>query len=299
MIDDKTQSLIFERAYGYDHNFNFYQQALGEPFFEEDIIIYYDYNNKTLFIPFFPLNNNFNYIEKRINNIVQNHSPEIIIYWGYINLAHIKILGYNLLVDRYFDEYDVDATIKISDFSLERNKIIKKTIENIEETIIKIEIKGIKKLKKEHLIIIKDFFDNHKSVDSFDTHLINSLRKILHLPTIKIVEARKDSTLVGFAILDMTLPNLPIDLFGFYNKNLKGISSILYLKIIEYCKKSGADYLNLGNTINKGLFDYKKKWGCIFSKPIDSNVWESKKGAYKNLLKIWDGEKTEMLKELK
>lgn len=288
MISENVKKIISKKVYNYDHNFNYYSIALGEPFYEEDIITYYD--GKLLCIPFFPLNRNLHDVKNQVKNIINNHNAKIIIYWGTKNLSRMKLNGYKLILTEKFDPYNVDTIIDLNSLYLETRKNLMRELRRAKQNNIVINIRHISMFDREHIKLIKEFLDTHE-VDYFNIHLINSLRRILKFKTTKIIEARKDQELIGFSILDTFLSNMPVYLFGFYNKNYYGLSTMIYFKMIEYSQKNGAVVLNLGYTMHKNLYKYKKKWPIITTDAVGSHVWESEQGLYKKLVQKWTSEK--------
>lgn len=289
MISKNIKKNIFKKAYSYDHNFNYYSIALGKPFYEEDIITYY--HGKILHIPFFPFDQNLHNIKKRVKNIIDNHNAKIIIYWGTKNLSRMKLNGYKLILTEKFDPYNVDTIIDLNNLCLEARKNLMRELRRAKQNNIIINIRNIRMFNKEHIKLIKEFLETHE-VDYFNIHLINSLKRALKFKTTKIIEARKNKELVGLSILDTFLPNMPVYLFGFYNKNYYGLSTMMYFKMIEYSQKIGAVVLNLGYTIHKNLYKYKKKWPIITTDAVGSHVWESEQGLYKKLVHKWTSERS-------
>lgn len=284
MLDKDETSYVFKNAYSYDHNFNFYGTALGEPFLEDGVIVYFDL--KVLCVPFFPFGGNDKHIGTRIKQIVSNHRAEVVMYWGCKNLSAVRLNGFKLVATEDFDNpYNVDAYIDLTT-PVVLGKDVQRELRKAASNKISVVVNHLPTFGKEHKRLIDEFLRTHK-VDFFNRHLIASLKALLPRKTTKVIEARTKNRLVGFSVLDTFITPMPVYLFGFYDRRFYGVSSLIYLKMIEHAKELEAIKLNLGYTIHKTLYDYKKRWPIVISRPVGSNIWESKRGCYKKLVKEW------------
>jgi len=75
----------------------------------------------------------------------------------------------------------------------------------------------------------------------------------------------KKDHLSAFYIVDLAAKNFSTYVIGCHSKKnyVPGASDLLFFEMINLSKEYGKDYIHLGLGVNKGIRQFKKKWGGI------------------------------------
>ena len=121
------------------------------------------------------------------------------------------------------------------------------------------------KFGREHKRIVKEFLTT-RQLTSDQVYLFKHLQHYLkHSSSTILLDARKDSELVAFTVMDLGSANYAFYLFNFRSIkfNIPGASDLLFREMVNVAQSSGKKAINLGLGINLGIRRFKEKWGGV------------------------------------
>ncbi len=141
---------------------------------------------------------------------------------------------------------------------------------------------------REHKKLVKDFLDGHELSQEHRLIFGRIPHYLKRSETARLLEARKEKSLVAFTITDLGSANYAFYLFNFRSRkeNIPGASDLLFHEMVNLAQSEGKAALNLGLGIHPGIRHFKEKWGgtpflpykyaVINRKPIDLGTLEEK-----------------------
>ncbi|MFQ5906842.1 MAG: hypothetical protein ACE5JA_09770 [bacterium] len=118
---------------------------------------------------------------------------------------------------------------------------------------------------REHQRLVKDFLSRHQL--SREQRII--FERIPHYlkssKTVRLLEARRGSTLVAFTVADLGSASYAFYLFNVrtIKENVPGASDLLFYEMVNLAQSEGKVAINLGLGIHTGIRRFKEKWGGI------------------------------------
>lgn len=118
---------------------------------------------------------------------------------------------------------------------------------------------------REHSRIIKNFLANHELTDS-QKHIYRRISHYLkRAASTRLLETRKEKTLVAFTIVDFGSADYAFYMFNFRSSRMKipGASDLLFFEMVNMAQSEGRKAINLGLGIHSGIRRFKEKWGGV------------------------------------
>ncbi|MCP4626939.1 MAG: hypothetical protein GY850_26030 [bacterium] len=118
---------------------------------------------------------------------------------------------------------------------------------------------------KEHKKIIKAFLADH-SLHRRQKYLFKHIPQYLKASdSAVLIEARKETELVAFNIVDLGAADYAFYLFSFRSSkiNVPGASDLLLHEMVNQAQTKGKKAVNLGLGVNAGIRRFKEKWGGV------------------------------------
>lgn len=241
------------------HDFELFSIFYGEAFLFEDYIYYFDgkdariigYNKSGEAIQ-------VNHLKELMKHLKENYKAETISVEcpssiPQLNHSHYKkrkiLLRPNLT-------YDFEILIYNTHYNLE--KLRKKNLRfDTDKFIIK---SSPIHLTYEHLLMIEKFITRWEGTCFYKSEFISSIYYLTSRKTSKIINCFYKEKLVGFSIVSS------VNQIGFLHNHItlnevNGISDILYYEAIKQLLNEHVSIISLGFSLNKGLYNFKKKWG--------------------------------------
>lgn len=284
MLNSKDINFISKHIYCMDHDFYFWSMFMGEPSLTNGFLHYFD--GLKVFICGYNLIPNLSNKKYNINilNLVRYYLKnyreiDFIEIWAIrdqLDDVLLDFLPWNYIKP---NQHNVNMLFNFDEYNPKISKLYKYA-RNAKINYSKIKITKRKYLTQQHIKLIKSFLDDHQ-LNCFDYAYYGSLQGLMRSPYILIFEAWNEANVLdGFSVINTYFEKHPIFLMGFYDLNKKHVCDMLYLLILEYFKFSKADFLDIGYSINKTLYNYKMKWNpSIIFKPRGTLSFDIRKKA--------------------
>ncbi len=275
-ISQTDRVFIEAHAYTYDHNFSFYSLILGEPFFRNGLIHYFD--GRLLSICTYLVEENSNKVNEEslrmtILDIISFFEPEAIDIWGPYSDVYILPVPEGWLHHPLAnpEEFHRDIVILLPSFNPSKVPHLHKSISYAEKNGVRIVAQRLGQLSARHITLLEGLAVR-PDVHLFDRIFYSTIAYWSIISRPLAFEAWRDNELLGYLILDESLPNLPICLAVFAVRKPAVVSDILYNAMFHYCIRVGYQRISLGHSYNEGLYTYKEKWGQSL---VQAGFWES------------------------
>ena len=118
---------------------------------------------------------------------------------------------------------------------------------------------------REHKKLVKDFLTGHEFSGEHKLIFERIPRYLKRSNTARLLEGRKENSLIAFTIMDLGSANYAFYLFNFRSlkENIPGASDLLFHEMVNLAQSEGKAALNLGLGIHPGIRHFKEKWGGI------------------------------------
>lgn len=117
----------------------------------------------------------------------------------------------------------------------------------------------------EHERIVQSFLER-KECSSWHEEIFSRIPRYLsRSPTARLLEARRESLLTAFSVLDLGSRNYGFYMFNFRSSEIAvpGASDLLLREMARVAWSEGKKSLNLGLGISPGVRRFKEKWGAV------------------------------------
>lgn len=113
----------------------------------------------------------------------------------------------------------------------------------------------------EHIKIVKSYFNSRK-FSAFDVSFIGNIATLFESPYAFSFDIKLDEKLIAFGTVSKYLDNCWVFVHLFMSEVSKYASDLAYHHILSRAKDSGVKTLDIGYTIDDGLFKYKESLGA-------------------------------------
>ena len=121
------------------------------------------------------------------------------------------------------------------------------------------------KFGREHKKIIKGFVAG-RALGDRQKYIFKHIHYYLkRSKTARLLEVRKKGRLAAFTIVDLGSADSAFYLFNFRStkEDVPGASDLLFSEMVNLAQSEGKKTINLGLGINKGIRQFKEKWGGV------------------------------------
>jgi hypothetical protein len=252
------------QAYTYDHNHSYYSLLLGEAFYSEGLLYYFDgrvLSLNTFFLP--PLRRGDSVdVLSMVHGIFADLQPEAVNVWGPVPDALVFPLpdGWCRHVMAEPNPQQRDIVLSLPTFDPERVPHLKRSSTYARSADIELQISKGRQITWQHLRLIQGWTRDPR-VDAFDRLLYSLLPSRLTARPATLFEAWSAGSLLGFAVLDFIAEDFPVYLAGFRRQLASGVGDLLVNALVSYCQAAGYRRLSFGHSYTRGLLEFKMKWG--------------------------------------
>jgi len=234
----------------------------GEPFLQDGVLVYYDGRIAT--ICGFSLRNKQAIEPALCRRVAQewvtNRGAENIIFIGpgRVDFCCLSKVGLRKVWEEHprpiSAELFIDCTEQAD--SIFQRRVYKRARSLAFELTIR--RGGI--VSAEHFHLIETFYAERR-LTAFLAEVLFMLPVLLRSSRVRLIEARKEGRLCGFAMVHKPFCDTASGLFMMCNHSNRGVSDFLYSVMLEQTLALGASSLNLGPSPSPGHFNFKMKWG--------------------------------------
>lgn len=298
MLSKNDYDLLNKRGYCFNHNPKIIDFAMGEPYQDEGLL-YFVIKNKSIVINAFPMLFD-NSLDSKINNIVRKWKDDVEFVRVYgekdFNLTNLLSNEFDEVFEDIFDDtFDLSINFDLLEGLPKYKNNSKRDIRKALNAGLDVTLQRYDSFPKEYFPLLDEFVERRKGdLDNLNLMTFIALMKNIDKDLL-CFEARQDSVIKGVKIVDTKLKNLPIYRFGFYPREIKGVSALLYDSAIRWAKDDGARIFSLGYG-DEGITDYKMKFGCNFRTPskgdsLRRNAWRRKDSNFIHPLETYSFDK--------
>ncbi|MBW2146487.1 MAG: hypothetical protein JRG73_00445 [Deltaproteobacteria bacterium] len=255
MITPEEEKQILNHAYIPEHIVGLMTSVSGgEPFLIED---YFCCRRKDwIVVVGYPLQNDFimNEFERALDKIIKRFRPR------YVSLIAPE-LPLSLAASCRERESDHYYTLDIHDRSARSGLIraVKKAMEHLT-------VERAADMRKAHYELSLEFIERVNPSPRIRNLLFKMPDYITHSSNSVVLNAWSDqNNLAAFYIVDLAAGNFSTYVIGCHSKKnyVKGASDLLFFEMIKISNEYNKKYIHLGLGVNKGIRQFKEKWGGI------------------------------------
>lgn len=282
MIDFQQHRHLAEHIYSSDQDYFFWSSLLGEPFLERDLLYFFD--GETISLIGYPVNLELDKASVLgiLSNIVMRWisvpSLHFVNYYGPWGLDFSKFLGEEFV--RLFsiepNNFNVDLNIDLTDPLLLKTRNARESIRKTQHCNFELWVGKQPCLSYEHISLIRQLA-LRESLWQSDVSLLTNIIAIQKSNATTFFELKVNKKLRGFAVAHEYFKERPFLVLAFFDNGCKGASDAIYSAVIEYYRAKGAIQLDLGYSVDEGLYKFKSKWGGIhYNLPFYQFIWMKK-----------------------
>ena len=243
------------------HDFRYYSVFYGEPFLFDEFIYYFDgkdlrvtgYDAHGHAIQADTLSAIIRATEKhgRVRTVTAECPEVVSLARSGISLKR-QILGYPSR------KYDFEM---ILNHRLTTSRSLGKCLRKAEKRGLKAATQMIPVLKHQHYLLVDRFVRRFEPCLFFGAEFLASIFHLLSRQGTLFVNCYSCDQIVGFALAtsigELGIIHMTVSAGG-HNR----VSDVLYNHAIEKLQERGVKRISLGFSLNKGLFNFKRKWGA-------------------------------------
>jgi hypothetical protein len=255
MITAEEEKYILTHAYIPEHLVGLMTRVSGgEPFLVDDY--FYCRKGDWIIIVGYPLQHDFiiNEFETVFNNLKKKYRPK------YVSLVapELPLSVTDSCRERESDYY---YTLDIENITISSHlkRLVNKTLKSLK-------VEHSNHFRKDHNELSLEFIERVDPPPRVKEFLLKMPEYVGHSSNSIVLNAwdYKDN-LTAFYIVDLWAKNFSTYVIGCHSKinYVPGASDLLFFEMIKKSKEYAKNYIHLGLGVNKGIRQFKKKWGGI------------------------------------
>ena len=255
MITAEEEKYILTHAYIPEHLVGLMTRVSGgEPFLVDDY--FYCRKGDWIIIVGYPLQHDFiiNEFETVFNNLKKKYRPK------YVSLVapELPLSVTDSCRERESDYY---YTLDIENITISSRlkRLVNKTLKSLK-------IEHSNHFRKDNSELSLEFIERVDPSPRVKELLLKMPEYVSHSSNSIVLNAwdYKDN-LTAFYIVDLWAKNFSTYVIGCHSKKnyVSGASDLLFFEMIKKSKECAKNYIHLGLGVNKGIRQFKKKWGGI------------------------------------
>ncbi len=274
MLAKKDIEYVHDHFGVYDHDWRWYANFLGEPYFIGDTIVYFD--GMTIYACAFSLRNlKLETPIERICHLLSSNAvfqgAKGIDIWGRfleppeeIQIAD-QTFQQHSFVDYQVDNHDV--AVCIGDFSYEKLRKARLAKNAVRNKAIVTRIVSRHFFSYRHIELLDYWFKTH-DISFPHTAFALSIFSFAKQKDVFLIESYAGNLLKGFAILSIPSRLRAVITQAFFeNEPGQRYADSVMVEAIAYCVQNNIEYLHLGYSQTGALLEFKKKWGANWKSP--------------------------------
>ena len=259
MLNDRERKWVYRHAYLPEHLSDYVEAVSGaEPFLHHNYL--YFLRKKHLIFNGYPLQTDSDHPAQIYDSVCERFQP-----------STVAVIAPEIWLPS--DQYEKQSTDSYYSIDLPPAQVDSAAAYMVRRAQRELQIsRG--HFGKEHKKIIKGFLSTHQLTRE-QKHLFKQIPQYLKSSTIAILlEARKDSDLAAFNILDIGSADYAFYLFNFRSSKIyvPGASDLLFREMMNLANIEGKKAINLGLGVNDGIRRFKEKWGGVPFLPYNSGL---------------------------
>lgn len=280
MIDTEQAAYVRERIWTSDQDYFYWSSLRGEPFLEGDVLHFFD--GSALTVVGFPLHSRLGHaeVQKQICRIVRRWLATAGV--AFVNYYGPECAGLrDLLRDRWSvawaldpDGGNVDSWVDYSDPEVLGTRPAREALRAMRAKNLRVTLGASIALGWEHIALLQEQ-GLRIGDDVSDLAMVLAGLTLLRSPATLLAEVRAGERLGGFALAHEFFARIPFLVVACSDRGCPGASDAVYVSLIQHYRDRGAERLNLGYTLDKGLLKYKTKWGGVRTgTPFVQVIWQ-------------------------
>ncbi len=243
------------------HDFRYYAVFYGEPFLFDEFIYYFD--GRDLRVTGYDLQGHAIHTDAlgAIVSAAEDYGPLRTITAECprpVSLASTRLfLRREILVYPSW-KYDFEMILR---HGVTESKSLRKSLRKARGIGLKATSQKTYDFTHHHYVLIDRFVRRFEPCAFFGAEFVGSIFHLLSRKRTLLVNCYDRDKIVGFTLATV-LGKLGIIHMTINAGDQNGVSDLLYRHTIHKLRQQGADRISLGFSLNKGLFNFKRKWGA-------------------------------------
>ncbi len=250
MLSNAERDLIYRNAYLPEH-LPYYVEAISgaQPYLQDNYLCYY--RNKHLIFIGYPLGNNAVDCARTYASACERFQPDT-----------VAIIAPEIwLPPQTFDEQPKDSYYRLNLPLKQLDPAVAYMIRRAQRELQVSE----GEFGRKHRKMVKAFLSAHK-MTSEQIYVFKHIPHYLkNSAGARLIEARKENSLIAFTIVDLGSADYAFYLFNFRSAKIKvpGSSDLLFNEMVNLAQAEGKSAINMGLGIHAGIRRFKEKWGGL------------------------------------
>jgi hypothetical protein len=271
----QDQIEIISKGFGvYDHDWRFYAEFLGEPYFINDVLVYFD--GEIVFICAFPVGDvwremSVEEIEAILNSKGEFQRAKGVDVWGRLsNMSEELRVGSGSLAQSARFDYDphyFDVAISVENFDYQANFKARLARNAAANQGLTTQVTQRSNFTARHIQLIRHWMSTH-DVSAIHTSFAIAINSFIKQHDVYLVEVYEREDLNGFAVISLpTEDKAVMTQCYFENRPGKRFADSTMAACLEFAGSRGIRRLHLGYSASDSLLRFKRKWGADWNGP--------------------------------
>ena len=243
------------------HDYWFNSLFAGEPYLERDMLVYYD--GRVVTICGFPFREELfdgEVCRSVARDWALNRRAEAIVFMGprRVSLDCLRKEGFRRIAEgrprRITEELFIDCS------GAPRSALSTRVYRRSQARDFDLTLRQGGIVSAQHLQLLELFYRERELSEEL-AEVAFALPAVLRSRRIRLIEARRNKELCGFAAFHKPFAHTAVGLLMIVNPTVRGVSDFLYGKMLDQARLLGACDLNVGSSPSLGHFKFKLKWG--------------------------------------
>lgn len=269
MLSPSDEAFLDANAYSVDHDYFYLPKLLGEPFFTNGILSFFDGSSVHIMgttIPWSPVNA-ASQVALVAEQWMMDDRVEFINYFGPVRPDWQVLQRFNIEYSAERLNHNVELFVNLC--AMPSVKIARKQRQDLARARrqgIVVRSAKLRYLSHRHIALLRSSL---KRIDYgvSDANYVLNVPSILGHSSTMVFEAMLGDCLVGFGVTHEFFRGRPFFLAAAFDRAASGCSDAIYGAIIRYYRDENANTLSLGYASSPENMQYKLKWGGVAHTP--------------------------------
>ncbi|HEX5707328.1 MAG TPA: hypothetical protein VFX96_08530 [Pyrinomonadaceae bacterium] len=262
MLTRRDAERITLRGFTTHHDFWATSLMSGEPFFEENLLAYFD--GRAVTVCAFPLRGDAPPAQETLRRVAllwaTERGAESLVFIGpeRFDLHFLKREGFRRVLEDHRGPMSSELLIDCT--SATDSALGLRAYKRARSSGFKVRLRAGGIATAEYLALIEQFYRLRQLSTYLAEHAF-VIPAILRARRVRFVEAWRGERLCGFVALHRAFADICVGLLLAHDHHTEGVSDFLYSQMLDCARRLGAHYVNVGPSPTSGHYDFKRKWG--------------------------------------
>jgi hypothetical protein len=248
MLSSRELNLVYQRAYIPEHLPNYVKAISGtKSYLHGDYLCYF--RKKRLIFVGYPLVSQKSNLEYAFDSACERFQPDR------VSIIAPQIWLPDAICEKHAQDTYYSLPLPVKTLAPGLSYMVRRASREVRIT------EGT--FGREHRGLIKEFIFGRQLAPEYEFVFERIPYYLKNSPTARLLEARKQNSLVAFTIMDLGSAHYAFYLFSFRSEKeiVPGASDLLFWQMATLAQSQGKANINLGLGIHPGICRFKEKWG--------------------------------------